>query len=105
MSSLCMVEQSTGVVPCKEQTVSILQAEYQAAALATREVLWLWTLSSDLGHGLRDPLLIWCDINGALALPLINARSEHVEIQHHFARESVQLGYVKFEYCKIGYDC
>jgi hypothetical protein len=65
--------------------LSTLEAENQAAALATREALWPRTLLGDLGHLLREPLLIWFDYQGALALlssPLNSSRAEHVDVQH-----------------------
>jgi hypothetical protein len=88
-----------GSILQRTMAVSTLEGECQAAALAPREAFWPRTLLGDLGHVLREPLLIWFDTQGALALlssPLISSRFEHIPTP--FTRERVQLGQVKFEY-------
>jgi hypothetical protein len=82
--------------------VSTAEAEYMAAASAVREGLWLRKLLCDLDVGARGPVLIHCDSQAAIKLlgnPIVSARSKHIDVLHHFARERVARGEVCFEYC------
>jgi hypothetical protein len=83
--------------------VSTAEAEYMAAASAVKEALWLRKLFADLGLVLRGkPVVIQCDNQAALKLldnPIISARSKHIDVQHHFARERVMLKQVSFVFC------
>lgn len=82
--------------------VSTTEAEYQSAGSAVREALWWRVLMSDLGHACEGPVTILCDNQAAIKLlrnPLVSARSKHIDVIHHFARERVARGEVSFEYC------
>lgn len=80
--------------------VSTTEAEYMAAAAATKEALWLRTLFADLG--LPVPCIdIAADNQAAISLlknPIISLRSKHIDVLHHFARERVARGEVTFTY-------
>jgi hypothetical protein len=91
-----------------QQTVALstAEAEYQSAASAVKEALWLRKLLIDFGEDCTQPVLIWCDNQAALKLlvnPIVSARSKHIDVLHHFARERVARGEVRFEYCRT--DC
>ena len=80
--------------------VSTAEAEYQAAAAATKEGLWLKQLMQDLGQPVFT-VPIRSDNQAALTLvadPVIGERSKHIDIIHHFVRERVQMGEVSFSY-------
>lgn len=80
---------------------STAEAEYMAAASAVKEGLWLRKLMKDLDLK-TETVRILCDNQGAIKLlkhPIASARSKHIDIIHHFARERVARGEVKFEYC------
>ncbi len=80
---------------------STMEAEYMAAAAATREALWLRNVVS-VFTGSVEQVLIWGDNQGALSLiknPLLTERSKHIDVQHHFVRDRAERGEVKFEYC------
>jgi hypothetical protein len=81
---------------------STTEAEYMAAAFATREALWLRKLGGDLDLGL-GAVNIQCNNQGAIKLvkhPIATQRSKHIDIQHHFVQERVMRKEVKFEYCE-----
>lgn len=72
-----------------------------AAAAATKEALWLRKLLQDLGMG-SQTVKILGDNQGALKLlkhPIAHARSKHIDVMHHIARERANRGEIEFEYC------
>ncbi|KAJ9516293.1 hypothetical protein QJQ45_001095 [Haematococcus lacustris] len=80
---------------------STTEAEYQAAADATREALFLRKLLHEL-CAVTGPIPILCDSQGAVALvknPVESQRSKHIAVMHHMARERVWRGEVEFSYC------
>ncbi len=47
-------------------------------------------------------MVIQCNNQGAISLtknPTHNARTKHIDVQHHFVRKQVKNGEVQFEYC------
>ena len=80
--------------------VSTAEAEYQAAAAVTKEVLWMRKLLQDLQLG-RQCLAVGCDNQAALALlknPLIGLKTKHIDVAHHFVRERVAREEISFHY-------
>lgn len=80
---------------------STCEAEYMAGAYATKEALWLRKLMGDLEIRVST-VDIKCDNQGAIKLmkhPIAHARSKHIDVVHHFARERVTRGEIKFEFC------
>jgi hypothetical protein len=81
--------------------VSTAEAEYMAAALASKEALWLRGLLADLHVPVSGPVHIHCDNQAALALikhPQASARAKHIDVAHHFVRERVTRGEVAFSF-------
>jgi len=81
--------------------VSTAEAEYMAAAQAVNEALWLRKLIADIKIPLKT-IQMYTDNQAALTLlknPIASARSKHIDIVYHFARERVARKEVKFEYC------
>ncbi|MCO5579983.1 hypothetical protein L7F22_033850 [Adiantum nelumboides] len=83
---------------------STTEAKYIAAALASREALWL----SHLLHELRlpfslsqAPLTLYADNQSAISLaqaPALNAKTKHIAISYHFLKELVEGGFLKLVY-------
>jgi hypothetical protein len=66
-----------------------------------KEALWLRKLTTDLGEELKT-MQLYTDNQAALTLlknPIASARSKHIDIIYHFARERVARKEVKFDYC------
>jgi len=79
---------------------STAEAEYIAAAAATREALLLKKLMQDLGEADR-PVPMAEDNMACLALianPEGTGRAKHIDTAHHFVRERAALSEVKFHY-------
>ena len=86
----------------RQQTVAVstTEAEYMAAANATKEALWLRKLLRDL-HISCPTVLILADNQSAIKLlknPVSSQRSKHIDVIYHFARERVARKEVEFEY-------
>lgn len=81
--------------------LSTTEAEYMAACEATREAMNWRMFLGELGLDTNNPTIIMSDNQGSIALsknPEHHARSKHIHIRHHYVREQVLLGTVKFEY-------
>jgi hypothetical protein len=79
---------------------STTEAEYMSAAAAVKEGLWLRKLLSSLDIPVAT-VHILCDNQSAIKLlknPIFSARSKHIDVAHHFARERVQSKEVTFHY-------
>ena len=84
----------------KTVAVSTTEAEYMAAASAAKEALYLRKVLNDIGFGAQC-ITIHCDNQGAVNLTknaLTVSRTKHVDIAHHFVRNRVSRGELKFQY-------
>ena len=72
-----------------------------ASTQATKEAIWWNQLLSGLKFKVPKPIDIRSDSQGAIALsknPMLHSRTKHIDIQHHFVREQVELDTVQFSY-------
>jgi hypothetical protein len=77
---------------------STVEAEYMAAAFATKEALWLKKLCGDLAIEC-ETVKIGCGNQGAIKLskhPITSQRSKHIDVVHHFVRERVMRREIEF---------
>ncbi|KAG8857356.1 hypothetical protein FRB96_005843 [Tulasnella sp. 330] len=83
-------------------TVSSTEAEYVAACHATKNLIWLRQLCTDLGFPQPDCSTLWSDNQSAIILSRdaqFHARTKHIDIQYHYTREKVKQGALNLEYC------
>ena len=79
----------------KQPTVALStsEVEYMSLGSATQEALWLRRLLNDLHAKNQEPIQIREDNQGTIAMtrnPVGHKRTKHIDIRHHFVRESVQ---------------
>ncbi|GIL87679.1 hypothetical protein Vretifemale_15713, partial [Volvox reticuliferus] len=80
---------------------STAEAEYMAAASTIKEALWLRHLLHDLGLEVTS-VPIKCDNRACISMlesPISSARTKHIDVCHHFARERVERGEVRMVQC------
>lgn len=93
---------------CKKQptvALSTTEAEYMSIGHAVKEALWLQQFFAELNSNLNlklyyRPIVIYCDNRGAIELTknnLHHARTKHIDVRHHFVRDTVESGRVKIE--------
>jgi hypothetical protein len=71
---------------------STMEAEYMAANITARDVMWMRHLLPELGFPVTGPLAIQCDSQAGIALvknPLCTAKAKHIDVIHHYIRERV----------------
>ena len=70
------------------------EGEYMAAAMASKQLVWLQRAMLEL-HLKDVPSALHCDNTGAIDMahnPRISDRSKHIDIQYHFVRELIDNG-------------
>ena len=80
---------------------STAEAEYMSASAAVKEALWLMRLFAELGYG-THAVNLFSDNQAALSLmkhPITSAKSKHIDVLYHFARERVSRGEIVVSYC------
>lgn len=88
----------------KKQTsvaLSSTEAEYMAAAAATKEAIWLKTFLSELNFSKTHPITLQIDNQSAILLAknaMFHERTKHIAIRYHFIREKLEEGEICVEY-------
>ena len=89
----------------KKQSIMALlsmEAEYIAATLATKQIIWLRDFLTALGFTQADPSELHIDNQSAIALaanPQFHARSKHIDVQFHFIRGVIQREIATIHWC------
>lgn len=82
---------------CKQNhsvCLSSTEAEYKALTSAAKEAVWDRRCLANIGHEQKEPTVVYCDNQGAIALssnPIYHSRTKHIAIHHHFIRRSPTL--------------
>ncbi|GKD70219.1 retrovirus-related pol polyprotein from transposon TNT 1-94 [Tanacetum coccineum] len=79
--------------------MSTTEAEYVAAAQASKEAVWLKMLLEELGYK-QEKITLFCDNQSALYLarnPAFHSKTKHIRVQYHFVREKVEEGTVDMQ--------
>jgi hypothetical protein len=85
----------------KRVALSTAEAEYRAATIATKEVIWLRRLLGELGMPQLSPTRIFEDNKACIQMvenPVISLRNKHIEIDAHFIRDHHELGDISIEH-------
>ena len=89
----------------KSVALSIAEAEYIAASMASCEVVWLRKLFSELFGHVLDTTVIYCYNQSGICLSenlVFHDCSKHIDIRYHFIRDMVQRGAIRLRH--IGTD-
>src|SRR5258708_2216763 len=79
---------------------SSMHAEYIAAAEASKELVWLCQLLSELCEGTHRPTKLYIDNHTADLLaqnPINHAVTKHVDVRYHFIRECIIDGSINLK--------
>ncbi|KAL1548050.1 Beta-galactosidase 8 [Salvia divinorum] len=67
------------------------------------EILWLRRLLTEIGFPPKLKSQLFCDNKAAISIsenPVQHDRTKHVEVDHHFIKENLEGGIVKFLFVK-----
>ncbi|GJX04824.1 putative ribonuclease H-like domain-containing protein [Tanacetum coccineum] len=87
---------------CKKQTIvatPTTEAEYVAAASCCRQVLWIQNQMLDYGFNFMNTK-IHIDNESTICIvknPVYHSKTKHIEIQHHFIRDSYEKKLIRVE--------
>ena len=91
----------------KQDTVSCssAEAEYRAMCMATKEMIWVVKVLTDLRLPFQLPTYLYCDNTVALHIasnPVFHERTKHIENDCHKVREKMKDGFLKTMYVRTG---
>jgi len=81
--------------------LSTSEAEYVAASVATKEIVWLSRFLKELGVHFGDEATILCDNQSALRMirnPEFHKRTKHIDIRYHYIRDQFEKKEFKVAY-------
>jgi hypothetical protein len=83
-------------------SISSAEVEYIAATTTTCHAVWLKILLKYFGYMKKEPTLIFCDNNYAIALSKNNVfhqKRKHIDTRFHFIHELVKDGDISLKFC------
>jgi hypothetical protein len=89
----------------KKQTVtaqSSTEVEYVSMAEATHKACWLRGLYLKLGHKQKEPSIIKCNNEGAIAMARnlqFHQRAKHINIKYHLIKHKIKHKQIDVESC------
>ena len=99
ISGVCVVYNGSPVswFSRRQPTVamSTVDAEYMALGHCVQEVLWFWSLVSEIfpNRKLLDPIKVFCNNTGAIKTSKndsVSNRTKHIDIRFHFVKDHVK---------------
>lgn len=89
----------------KQKTVALstMEAEYMALSDLSKEIIYVRNLLEHIKYYsvLETPTKIYCDNQSAICLSknsVYHARTKHIDVRHHFTRETQERGDIELEY-------
>jgi transposase InsO family protein len=87
----------------KQRTTALssVEAEYMAAAAATKEAVWWRQFLTELGVRPTGPTALYSDSQGSIALaknPDHHDRTKHIDMRYHFIREQLATQAIRMEF-------
>ena len=89
----------------KKQTTtaqSTAEAEFIAANICSRTVIWVRQLLADLGFAQTKPTIIFEDNQSCIAIsnnPQLNEKTAHIQVKYHYIQEKIQDKSIALQYC------
>ena len=68
------------------------EAEYVAASMVTKEIVWVKRLLDEIGHKIEKPINLYVDNLSAIQLanhPTLSRSTKHIEVKFDFIRDKV----------------
>jgi hypothetical protein len=92
---------------CKKQPIVTLlstKAEYIALTHASKDILWIHKLLTELAHiiSFSTPTTLFCDNQGAIQLShdsTFHGHTKHIDVHFHFICQTVSSGHIILKYC------
>ena len=81
--------------------MSSAEAEYMAASLVCREVIWIRSLLAGFGFKQEGPTVIHEDNAACVQMsknPVNHSKTKHIDLHYHFVRERVESGEVRLDW-------
>lgn len=81
--------------------LSSTEAEYMAAASATKEAIWINTLLDEFKFPQPQRTLLLIDNQSTISLAknaVFHSQTKHIAIRYHFIREIVEKGEIELKY-------
>lgn len=85
----------------KMVTLSTTDTEYVAAVTASKEIVWLRQLLTDLGYCPKQPTVLFIDNQSTIRLirnPEFHKKTKHIDVKFHFIREKVENNLIDIKY-------
>ena len=82
----------------KRKALSTAEAEYRAATICTKDVLWLRNLLSEIGRTEKKATVLYEDNKACIKMienPVISGRNKYVELDCHFVRDHHKLHHIR----------
>lgn len=95
-AAICLGSKRQNIV-----ALSTTEAEYIALSFATREVMWLRQLASEIDNKPLKATTIYCDNQSTINLATLDAyrsRTKHIDIRFHHTREQVEKKVIIINY-------